>query len=269
MAGTKMLHAAIPDGPRREIEARLAGIEAADGVRLLLAVESGSRAWGFPSPDSDYDVRFVYARPRDWYLALTPGRDVIETPIEDDIDLNGWDIRKTLKLLLKSNAVVSEWLDSPLRYRPDHPVVGALAALADAVFDPRTMALHYASLGRTPANRWLSGDDVVPVKRYFYALRPALAIRAIRRDPSRRPPMDLPSLVAGGGVGPSLAARIDDLVAAKARTNEASNGLRVAEIDALIWDELGRAGEIPAGRDRDPRALEERANALFLDLVSP
>ena len=100
---------------RQEIEARLAAIEAAEGVRYLLAVESGSRAWGFPSPDSDYDIRFVYVRKRDWYLRLEPGRDVIEAPIEDEIDLNGWDIRKTLGLMLKSNAVVSEWLSSPIR----------------------------------------------------------------------------------------------------------------------------------------------------------
>src|SRR5262245_14776871 len=86
---------------RREIEARLDKIEAEHSARILLAVESGSRAWGFPSPDSDYDVRFIYVRERDWYLALSPGRDVIETPIEDEIDLNGWDVRKALGLLLK------------------------------------------------------------------------------------------------------------------------------------------------------------------------
>ena len=90
----------IPLSVRREIDVRLAAIEATYGVRLLMAVESGSRAWGFPSPDSDYDVRFLYVRPRDRYLSLVPGRDVIESPIEDDIDLNGWDVRKALGLLL-------------------------------------------------------------------------------------------------------------------------------------------------------------------------
>lgn len=80
-------------------------------MRFLIAVESGSRAWGFPSPDSDYDIRFIHIHPRDWYLSLQPGRDVIERPIIDNIDLNGWDLRKALGLLLKSNAVVSEWLE--------------------------------------------------------------------------------------------------------------------------------------------------------------
>jgi hypothetical protein len=93
---------------RAEIETRLARAAREDGVRLLMAVESGSRAWGFPSPDSDYDVRFLYVRPRRDYLALSPVRDVVERPIVDEIDLNGWDIRKALGLLLKHNAVLSE-----------------------------------------------------------------------------------------------------------------------------------------------------------------
>ena len=121
----------IDPAVRLDIEHRLDAVESAEDVRLLMAVESGSRAWGFPSPDSDYDVRFVYVRPRDWYLSLVPGRDVIEYPIVDEIDLNGWDVRKSLGLLLKSNAVVSEWMNSPIRYRTDDPFIAKLAALAD------------------------------------------------------------------------------------------------------------------------------------------
>ncbi|MEL7219109.1 MAG: nucleotidyltransferase domain-containing protein, partial [Pseudomonadota bacterium] len=99
---------AIAPKIRTEIDHRLATLASEEGVRLLLAVESGSRAWGFPSPDSDYDVRFIYVRPRRDYLALKTPRDVIERPIVDEIDLNGWEIRKTLGLMLKHNAVVSE-----------------------------------------------------------------------------------------------------------------------------------------------------------------
>ena len=124
-----------------------------------------------------------YVRPRDLYLALEPGREVIEQPITDDIDLNGWDIRKTLGLLLGSNAIVSEWLSSPIRYRPNHPAVARLAELVRRTFNPRGVAHHYASLGRSAAERWLAGSDDVPVKKHFYALRPALAIRALRLDP--------------------------------------------------------------------------------------
>jgi predicted nucleotidyltransferase len=250
---------------RLEIEARLATIEASEGVRYLLAVESGSRAWGFPSPDSDYDVRFFYVRPRDWYLKLNPGRDVIERPIVDEIDLNGWDIRKVLGLMLRSNVVVNEWLASPIRYRPDDPAIAGIATLADSIFDPRGYARHYANLGSNAAERWLHGDDAVPVKRYFYALRPALAIRALRENPDRRPSMNLEALIAESAIPAALAGTIEELVEAKRLTRELGNSRRFPELDALIRDELGRAGELP--ERKPPEVALEAANEIFLDLV--
>lgn len=251
---------------RQEIEARLCAIAADEGVRLVLAVESGSRAWGFPSPDSDYDVRFVYVRQRDWYLGLKTGRDVIERPIVDEIDLNGWDIRKTLGLMLKANAVVSEWLSSPIRYRPDHPVVARIAALADEIFDPRGTGYHYANLGHKAAERWLDGDGPVPVKKYFYALRPALALRALRANPDRRLAMNLQALVAESDLPASIAGIVEDLVEAKRQTRERGNARRFAELDAFMRDELGRAGELP--QRQLPETALESANAIFLDLVN-
>jgi len=256
----------IPTAVRADIEQRLAAIEVGEGVRYLLAVESGSRAWGFPSPDSDYDVRFVYVRPRDWYLGLSMGRDVIETPIEGDMDLNGWDIRKMLILMLKSNAVASEWLASPIRYRPDHPMVARVAAFADAIFDPRGIGYHYAHLGQRAVHRRLEGDEAIPVKHYFYALRPALAIRALRLNPARRPAMNLQGLMDESELAPPLSAIIEELVEAKSRTRELGNARRYPELDALIRDELGRADELP---ERKPGAdAQAQANQIFLDLVN-
>lgn len=256
----------IPAPMRDEIERRLARIEADEGVRYLFAVESGSRAWGFPSPDSDYDVRFVYVRPRDWYLQLEPGRDVIERPIVDEIDLNGWDLGKFLKLLLRSNAVTGEWMSSPIRYRQDDPVVSKMADLAQSIFNPRRVAHHYANLGRTAAERWLEGDDPAPVKRYFYALRPALAIRSLRCDPSCPPPMNLQELVAASDLPDLLVRIIEELVEAKRRTRERGNAKRYPELDALIADELARPDELPV-RPADAGATDA-ANALFLDLLN-
>lgn len=108
----------------------LARIERQHGVRILLAVESGSRAWGFPSPDSDYDVRFLYVHPADWYLALDPRRDVIEQPISKDLDINGWDLRKALHLLCRSNATLGEWLVSPIVYKEDRAAAQMLRRLS-------------------------------------------------------------------------------------------------------------------------------------------
>jgi hypothetical protein len=250
---------------RADIEGRLARVAREEGVRLLMAVESGSRAWGFPSPDSDYDVRFLYIRPRRDYLALKPVRDVIERPIVDEIDLNGWDLRKALGLLLKHNAVLSEWIESPIRYIADDQVIARLADLASRHFDPRGYARHYASLGRGTVERWLSGDGQIAVKRYFYALRPALSVRALRLDPSRRPPMTMQALMQAAQITPQLVDQIDELIARKAQTKEAGNTIRLPEIEQLILDELDRVGEVPERSDSDNFARE--AEALFLELV--
>jgi predicted nucleotidyltransferase len=102
----------IAPAMRDEIQTRLAAIESEHGVRVLYACESGSRGWGFASPDSDYDVRFIYAHPLPWYLSVEPQRDVIELPISGDLDINGWELRKALKLLKSGNAPLMEWWDS-------------------------------------------------------------------------------------------------------------------------------------------------------------
>ncbi len=259
------LNSIVPE-IRQEITRRLEQLFAAEGVRPLLAVESGSRAWGFPSPDSDYDVRFIYVRARDAYLSLSKMRDVIERPIVDEIDLNGWDVRKAIGLLLKSNSVVSEWLESPIRYLPDAPIMGRFRELADAAFNPRGFAFHYANLGKSSAERWLGGGDEPAVKRYFYALRPALAIRCIRNNPSRRPPMNLQQLVEQADIGATLQKDIARLVELKAVTNEKSNTVRLPQVEQFIAHELDRANEVEA-RDL-PHDLMERAQSLFLEMVN-
>ena len=103
----------------KEILKRIAEVEATENVTIFYACESGSRAWGFPSADSDYDVRFIYLRKPDWYLSIDveDKRDVIERPINDELDISGWDLRKALKLLWKSNPPLLEWLVSPIVYK--------------------------------------------------------------------------------------------------------------------------------------------------------
>src|SRR6186997_1931414 len=120
--------------PNEKIETVLADIEREEWVRICLAVESGSRAWGFASTDSDYDVRFVYAHPRDWYLSidLESRRDVIERPLTDEVDLAGWDVRKAMGLFAKSNPPLLEWLDSPIVYADDGRFAAALRGLLPA-----------------------------------------------------------------------------------------------------------------------------------------
>ena len=256
---------AIDPNIRSEIDRKLDEVTETEKVRILMAIESGSRAWGFPSPDSDYDVRFIYTRNADDYLSLHPVRDVIELPIEGDLDISGWDIRKALNLLLKNNAVVAEWLDSAIRYVPTDPAMAEMAELADRHFNPKGYARHYSSLGRNNLERWNLSADGIPVKRYFYSLRPALSIRALRLNPGARPPMRLQDLVQVSDLSTDLVFEIERLVELKSRTREAGMTTRSSAIEHLIVDELDRADEIEE-RVTD-RGFVDEANALFRSIV--
>jgi hypothetical protein len=250
---------------RAEIVHRLQRITAEEGIRILMAVESGSRAWGFPSPDSDFDARFIYVRPTRDYLRIDPVRDVVERPIVDLFDVNGWDIQKTLGLLLNHNAVVAEWINSPIRYQDDDPIITKLAAIADRHFNPRGYALHYSSLGTNNVNRWDKEAETLSVKRYFYALRPALCVRALRMNPTARPPMCLQELMLVTNLTPDVIAQIDELVVLKSRTKEAAPATRSRELETLITSELSRASEVPERLDQV--AFVAEAEALFFGLL--
>ena len=161
---------------RRRIETVLDAVEQDEGVRILMAVESGSRAWGFPSRDSDWDVRFLYVRPLASYLSVEPPREGIERPIEAGLDLVGWDLRKALRLLTKSNAAMLEWLASPVVYRRDDAVATALAELAREAAHLPALAYHYDRLARGTWPEGEAGSASIRLKSLFYALRPALAL---------------------------------------------------------------------------------------------
>lgn len=200
------------------IEAELAMIEQQEKVRILLAVESGSRAWRFPSCDSDYDVRFLYVRPVTDYLTIAKRRDVIERPVDAVFDVNGWDVSKALALALCSNAVLLEWLDSPVRYRalPDWPA--RIQAFAQETASPRALAHHYASLGQRRLKE-IEVSTEVKLKTLCYALRAALALQWVQTH-KMPPPMALPALLAGLVVCDAVREEIDKLVVHKANTTE-------------------------------------------------
>lgn len=261
-------HVAIPKERWLEVQRRLDAIEAKEQCRVLFAVESGSRAWGFPSPDSDYDVRFVYARPADWYLSIYAGRDVIETPIEDDMDVNGWDLRKALHLVLKSNAVISEWMESPIIYRRHAASLRQLRGFADLALHPRALAYHYLHLARRQVAAKLERDRVV-LKRYFYALRPALALRFLHLHEGQRPPMQLQALMASVGLPAATIATIERLVEAKSRTREMGSGLRIPILDRLISAEIAAAAKFVDGAPKRPDSEVKAADRLFRRLIRP
>lgn len=250
---------------RAQILSELSRIETRHHVDLLFAVESGSRAWGFPSPDSDYDVRFVYAHRQEWYLSLTPERDVIEVPIPGDLDINGWDIRKALNLLLKPNPVLLEWLSSPVRYLWQEDICGELTSLAKEIGHSTACRHHYLNLGAEQYRRHIGDAEVVNYKKYFYALRPALVLRWLRARPGASPPMNLQALVTGIELEPDLTVRISELLDLKAKAKETGSGPRIREIDEFIEAEFTLAREIKS--TKVPEQHRDRATALFRKIV--
>ncbi|CAH1216849.1 hypothetical protein PAECIP111893_04188 [Paenibacillus plantiphilus] len=171
----------------------LAAIEQEEGVRILYACESGSRAWGFPSKDSDYDVRFIYIRPVEWYLSIFDRRDVIERPISNMLDMNGWDLKKTLNLFKKSNPTLLEWLQSPISYMEPFSTAGKIRGLCALTFSPRSCLYHYLHMARVNYRVYLQSAEV-RIKKYFYVLRPILACDWIERYQSM-PPIQFDLLV--------------------------------------------------------------------------
>jgi predicted nucleotidyltransferase len=253
-----------------EIRARLADLRGRLAVAIPLAVESGSRAWGFPSPDSDYDCRFVFVRRVDDYLSPWARRDVIEMPIEGDFDINGWELGKALKLMLKGNAVILEWLQSPIVYDVDVSFREGFLALAQSHADRRIVGLHYFHLGVGQWNSFFGGDRKPgPVKKIFYALRPAVALRwmLLHRDHAV-PPMHFPTLLEQCDLGTEVRAPIADLLQRKATTRELGTAPVPPALAGFIESEFAHAQDwlhaLPSRTNVDAR---EDVEAFFRSAV--
>lgn len=209
---------------------KLKEIEQTENICILHAVESGSRAWGFLSPDSDYDVRFIYIRPPEFYLKLEKTRDVIELPINDMLDINGWDLKKTLQLLRSSNPTLFEWMASPIVYWQTE-FIDQLLPIMDAYFSCKSGLYHYLSMAERNCKEFLLGD-MVKVKKYFYVLRPILACKWILRT-SKKPPM-LFSELADAELDEALKPTIDRLLDLKMNAPEIKEVPRIIEVNEYI-----------------------------------
>jgi len=238
----------------------LKAIEARHNVRVLYACESGSRAWGFPSHDSDFDVRFFYLRPRDWYLSIDGEhqRDVIEQPIAEALDISGWDFRKALGLFRKSNPPLLEWLDSPIVYSDNFGIAGQMRALMPQIYSPTSSAYHYWQMARKNAAAYLKGD-LVRAKKYFYVLRPLLAVRWIEAHQSA-PPTPFEKLLELLE-NEDLRAAIEDLMERKKHGLESDAEPRLEIFHQWIEAELERHEN--GFRFRETKSDIEPLNELF------
>lgn len=239
---------------------KLNEIERTENVKILLAVESGSRAWGFASQDSDYDVRFIYVRPKNEYLRLDRVRDVIEYQIDDVLDINGWDLDKALKLLYKSNPTLFEWFSSPIIYK-ETPFADGFRSVMRGYFSSKRGLSHYLSMARNNYRQYLRGDTV-KAKKYFYVLRPVLACQWILNHGT--PPPMLFSELMEAELAADIRSEVEQLLELKTNSLEVKVIPKIESLnrylDMSIEDVQERIRKLQDDTPRDWETL----NRLFL-----
>ena len=248
---------------QKVIEEKLKEIEQREKVRILHCVESGSRAWGFASPDSDYDVRFVYVRTVQDYLRLDRSRDVIQWQLDDTLDINGWDLKKLLQLMHKSNPTVFEWDCSPIVYKTTEGWE-KLRPLINEAFMARHGLYHYLSMAEGNYREYLRGDTV-RLKKYFYVLRPLLACRWILKY-GTPPPMAFDSLAADS-LPPELMPEVERLLAMKRASSEMAGGARVQKLNDYIEEGVDQIRSAIDALPADEPVSWEKLNEMFIGLV--
>ncbi|KOS68261.1 hypothetical protein AEA09_06625 [Lysinibacillus contaminans] len=225
------------------IQDKLIEIEEAYQIKILYAVESGSRAWGFPSKDSDYDVRFIYIHQPQWYLSIDPQgigakRDVIEMPINDLLDISGWEITKALRLFRKSNPPLLEWMRSNILYFQQYSFIDNLRSLESEVFYPNASLYHYLNMAKNNYREYLRGPEV-KIKKYFYVLRPVLACKWIE-ERKTVPPIDFHELLQIMVPEGELRTEIDRLLERKIIGDELDIEPRIKVINEYVESEMIR-----------------------------
>lgn len=248
---------------KSEIDQKLNEIEEKEGVRVLHAVESGSRAWGFASPDSDYDVRFVYARPQEDYLRIDDVRDVIEWQLDEVLDINGWDLKKALRQFAKGNATLFEWSGSPIVYRTTDEW-NRIREVSERYFSEKSAVYHYYGTANSTYQGYLQGDTV-RYKKYFYALRPLLAAQYIEKYHVAPPVLfdDLLKL----DMSSELRDAIDELLEIKKHTTEKDENPQMPVIRDFIESEVARQKVIADELADDHNKNWDALNKIFSEVI--
>jgi len=239
-------------------------IERDHNVRVLYAVESGSRAWGFASRNSDFDVRFIYIHQPDWYLSIRERRDVIEIPINDDLDISGWDIRKALGLFAKSNPPLLEWLGSPIVYLDEFGFADRLRTLLQESFSPQRCMHHYLHMARGNYREYLKGE-MVRLKKYLYVLRPILACLWLEKH-GTMPPTEFSRLRHDADLSSTLDNAIEELLQKKMAGEELDMAPHVPVLNEFIEQQLEHFSLI-AGKRPTPVADYDVLDNLFREML--
>ena len=245
------------------INQKLKEIEERENVRILHCVESGSRAWGFASPDSDYDVRFIYVRPKEYYLRLDKTRDVIEWQLDDTLDVNGWDLQKALRLLRKSNPTIFEWNSSPIIYKTTDEWK-AVSSIIEKYFVSKSGLYHYLSTAKGNYREYLKGDTV-RLKKYFYVLRPLLACKWILAEGT--PPPMLFNTLMDAHLDESIKPDVEKLLEMKTTMSELGEGKRFDKLNDYLEKTIEEIEESTAALPDTQNPGWQLLNQVFLGLI--
>lgn len=246
-----------------KIKQKLDEIEEKENIRIIHCIESGSRAWGFASPDSDYDVRFIYVRTPKDYLKLEKTRDVIEWELNDVYDINGWDIRKTLGLLHKSNPTLFEWNGSPIVYKTT-PQWEKVRGIIDECFMSKAGVYHYLSTARHNYKAYLM-DEEVKLKKYFYVLRPILACKWIL-EKGTPPPMLFTELM-DAEMEDFIRPEVEKLLEMKMQTPEIGKGRRIGKLHEYIEQQLEDITHRADAMDGEKETEWQKLDEVFYDIL--
>lgn len=223
-----------------KIKSYIAQLEQEKNIKVILACETGSRAWGFPSPDSDYDIRLIYVHQLDWYLSLSNQKDTIERMFENnELDFTGWDLRKSLMLLKKSNAVLLERIQSPILYQVDEDVLVKFRAIADQYYSRISTIHHYLSMAKKFREE-IKPKEPYKLKKFFYLLRSSLATRWILEQP-QMPPIVFQEMLEELSLNDVRKNRIQELVQLKAYQEESYFHQGEEDLFCLIDECISRA----------------------------
>lgn len=252
------------DGAIEElVNLKLNEIEQKEHVKILHAVESGSRSWGFASPDSDYDVRFIYVRPMEYYLRLDKKEDFLDWELDETLDMNGWNLSKALQHFYKSNATLFEWSNSPVVYRTTEEWKRIQGEI-QPYFSCKAAMYHYYGTANNNYHEYLL-EEMVKYKKYFYVLRPILACKWIAEK--KCPPPVLFSELVEGVLELELRKEVEQLVAVKVQMAESEKGKRIDVLNRYIEEKLAEYKELAKEMPEAEYREWDKINRLFRELI--
>ncbi len=247
----------------------LKSVEKREKVTILYAVESGSRGWGFSSKDSDYDVRFIYIHPLDWYLSIEREREVIEYPNSNSLDIAGWDLKKALVLFSKSNPPLYEWLNSPIIYIERGVLAQSLRSLIQTFYSSESSLYHYFHMAKGNYRDYLKGGKV-RVKKYFYVIRPILACMWIEKKKTV-PPMGFENLLRAQKLDERILDEVENLLMRKRAGEELGMEDRIEIINEFLDEKIRYFEEFIKTKNFAQKFLDPKRNEvlnnLFRDIV--